>query len=396
MKTAKDSGSTVALGTWALLAGGGGGPRDRHRRLRAVHVHSGPAPTPASVQAAADPNPAVAATREEPLRKGGTLMPRPAPSLASPSPRSPCTDLAAAGDLATHDIRGGVTRAQWMRGELPDRAVPAGQAPQTTGTRSSSPTSRRCFLDDPLLVPRPNTAYTPIRYDMTIERAGPSGCPLEGLVLPAVRPAGHVLGQGLRPCGKSPLRPPVLRLDSRVDEHRRGRKPHAGRARRRVRFVDVKARGYWEQIWIRLRRDRLAVPAGGITIILLFLIAFIGAPVVAQILGHGPKAQFFAHGVDGDTFLPVGPWRPPRPSGGPTGSKHELLALRADSERRPRPLPPAPLRRADVARGRGVRHLRLRVDRRADGPRSRATSAGGSTPSSRASPRWPWHSPACC
>ena len=40
----------------------------------------------------------------------------------------------------------------------------------------------------------------------------------------------------------------------------------------------VKARGYWEQVWLRLKRDRVAI-AGGIFIILLFLVAFVGAPI---------------------------------------------------------------------------------------------------------------------
>jgi peptide/nickel transport system permease protein len=87
----------------------------------------------------------------------------------------------------------------------------------------------------------------------------------------------------------------------------------------------VKARGYWEQIWLRVKRDKIAL-AGGIFIIVLFLVAFIGAPIAAKLLGHGPNDQFF-NAVDADTFLPVGPWTwVQKPEGGQT-----LFILGADS-----------------------------------------------------------------
>ncbi len=68
--------------------------------------------------------------------------------------------------------------------------------------------------------------------------------------------------------------------------------------------LDVKARGYWEQVWRRFRRDRMAV-AGGIFVILLILTAIVGGPLAAAILGHGPNDLFFT-AVD-DRLLPVGP-----------------------------------------------------------------------------------------
>ena len=87
----------------------------------------------------------------------------------------------------------------------------------------------------------------------------------------------------------------------------------------------VKARGYWELIWIRFRRDRIAI-AGGIFIIVMFLVAFIGAPIAAHLLGHGPNDQFF-DAVDPDSFLPVGPMTKVKtPDGGTT-----LFILGADS-----------------------------------------------------------------
>jgi len=67
----------------------------------------------------------------------------------------------------------------------------------------------------------------------------------------------------------------------------------------------VRARGYWEQVWIRFSRDRVAVLSGFFVIFLVFVAAF-GGPIAATILGHGPNDIFFS-GVDSDTLLPVGP-----------------------------------------------------------------------------------------
>ena len=60
--------------------------------------------------------------------------------------------------------------------------------------------------------------------------------------------------------------------------------------------IPVKARGYWEQVWLRFSRDKVAV-FGGVFIIFLLLLAFVGAPVAAAVLGHGPNTVF-ADGVD--------------------------------------------------------------------------------------------------
>jgi len=69
---------------------------------------------------------------------------------------------------------------------------------------------------------------------------------------------------------------------------------------------DVKARGYWELVWIRFRRDRVAVASIGF-IFLLFFAAFALAPLFALWLGHGPNDQF-AGGFIFNTGKPVGPW----------------------------------------------------------------------------------------
>src|SRR4051812_36636862 len=70
--------------------------------------------------------------------------------------------------------------------------------------------------------------------------------------------------------------------------------------------MPVRARGYWEQVWRRLRRDKIAI-AGGVFIILLVLGAFFGAPLAASLLGHGPNDQFFT-AIDPVKLTPVGPW----------------------------------------------------------------------------------------
>ena len=67
---------------------------------------------------------------------------------------------------------------------------------------------------------------------------------------------------------------------------------------------DIKARGYWELVWIRFKRDRLAVSCG-IGLIVLVFAAYALAPVFAALLGHGPN-DIFADGVRHSK--PVGPW----------------------------------------------------------------------------------------
>lgn len=66
----------------------------------------------------------------------------------------------------------------------------------------------------------------------------------------------------------------------------------------------VKARGYWEGVWLRFRKDRVAI-AGGVFIVILLLAAFVGGPIAARSLGHGPNT-LFANGVD-EGLVPVSP-----------------------------------------------------------------------------------------
>jgi peptide/nickel transport system permease protein len=69
--------------------------------------------------------------------------------------------------------------------------------------------------------------------------------------------------------------------------------------------IDVKARGYWEQVWRRFKRDRIAV-ASIFFLILLVLVCFPGAAIAESQLGHSPDDIFF-DGVD-DRLIPKGPW----------------------------------------------------------------------------------------
>jgi ABC-type dipeptide/oligopeptide/nickel transport system permease subunit len=69
--------------------------------------------------------------------------------------------------------------------------------------------------------------------------------------------------------------------------------------------VEIKARGYWEQVWTRLRRDKLAL-VGGVTIIVLVFSAFVGAPLAQYLLGHSPNDPFFIGGIS-SSGQPIGP-----------------------------------------------------------------------------------------
>jgi peptide/nickel transport system permease protein len=65
----------------------------------------------------------------------------------------------------------------------------------------------------------------------------------------------------------------------------------------------VQARGQWEQAWRRFKRDRVAL-GSGVFIILVVLVAFIGAPIATHILGHGPNSINTNAVVN---YAPVGP-----------------------------------------------------------------------------------------
>jgi ABC-type dipeptide/oligopeptide/nickel transport system permease subunit len=74
-----------------------------------------------------------------------------------------------------------------------------------------------------------------------------------------------------------------------------------------VRPVAAKAiegRGPWQLAWVRLRRDRVAV--GSAVVIAVIILVALFAPLIAQIVGHGPNEQFRTTGLSPDG-IPVGP-----------------------------------------------------------------------------------------
>jgi peptide/nickel transport system permease protein len=70
----------------------------------------------------------------------------------------------------------------------------------------------------------------------------------------------------------------------------------------------VRARGYWELVWLRFRRDKVAI-ASGIVIFLMILVAFAGAPIAEHYIGHSPN-DIFADppAVSALGLLPANPW----------------------------------------------------------------------------------------
>jgi peptide/nickel transport system permease protein len=70
----------------------------------------------------------------------------------------------------------------------------------------------------------------------------------------------------------------------------------------------VQARGYWELVWRRFRRDKVAI-ASAVFIVLLLLTAFVGAPIAKHVVGHGPTDIFAAvpQVVQLPSLLPAGP-----------------------------------------------------------------------------------------
>src|ERR671930_1007618 len=70
----------------------------------------------------------------------------------------------------------------------------------------------------------------------------------------------------------------------------------------------VRARGYWELVWIRFKRDKVAI-ASFVFIVLLIAIAFGGAPLAKHYVGHGPNDIFTGTAaVQPLSLLPANPW----------------------------------------------------------------------------------------
>ncbi len=92
----------------------------------------------------------------------------------------------------------------------------------------------------------------------------------------------------------------------------------------------VRARGYWEGVWFRVRKDKLALAGAGF-IVFLVVLAFGGAPLAAHLLGHGPNEPFFSNGGV-DSFLnPAKPWSHVTAFSASGKTEHQLLVLGGDS-----------------------------------------------------------------
>jgi peptide/nickel transport system permease protein len=87
---------------------------------------------------------------------------------------------------------------------------------------------------------------------------------------------------------------------------------------------DVEARGYWEQVWRRFKRDRVAM-ASIVFLVALVLACFPGATLAESLLGHSPDDIFF-DGVD-DRLIPKGPMSTVTH---PITGEQQLLILGAD------------------------------------------------------------------
>jgi hypothetical protein len=124
----------------------------------------GPAPTRAAETPIQTPAPTA------PLQKGGTLEPA-ARKVAVRFLETAVarTSLDEAWALTTAKFKGGVTPAQWRKGELPVPPFPVRDL-ETTGFQVLESSSTKVLLQV-LLVPKPGTAYVPTRYDLTLERA---------------------------------------------------------------------------------------------------------------------------------------------------------------------------------------------------------------------------------
>src|SRR5437870_1846064 len=90
---------------------------------------------------------------------------------------------------------------------------------------------------------------------------------------------------------------------------------------------EIRARGYWELVLLRFRRDKVAI-GSGIFIILMILAAFAGAPIAKHYIGHGPNDIFASepHAVSVPSLLPGGPGAHIL---NPYTGKHDILLLGA-------------------------------------------------------------------
>ena len=86
-----------------------------------------------------------------------------------------------------------------------------------------------------------------------------------------------------------------------------------------------RAHGYWELVWLRLRRDRVAI-GSVVAIVLVLLVCFAGEPIAEHFLGHGPN-DIFPMAINGN-LDPVPAWtRVPNTHGVVTVTAHTPRTL---------------------------------------------------------------------
>ena len=123
------------------------------------------APTPASAEQLAQP-------QQEPSsvlgKEGGTLVPaarKAATAFVMSALRR--ENLAVSWDLATSDLRGGITRKQWLAGTMPVPPFPV-RSLDSTRFRVTTSTHDRVLLEVLVLPPVGDTTFEPLRYDMVL------------------------------------------------------------------------------------------------------------------------------------------------------------------------------------------------------------------------------------
>ena len=72
------------------------------------------------------------------------------------------------------------------------------------------------------------------------------------------------------------------------------------------RGAAIEGRGAWRLAWTRFRRDRVGVAS--VIVILAIVVVAVGAPLIAQLVGHDPNAQFRDIGLSPEG-IPVAPNR---------------------------------------------------------------------------------------
>ena len=152
----------------------------------------------------------------------------------------------------------------------------------------------------------------------------------------------------------------------------------------------VRARSYWEQVWIRFRRDKVAM-ASGFFIIFLVLVAAFGGPIAAQLPRSRPERHLLHRRERRPAAGRAVDAHRRHPPSGPSDAVHPRRRRHA----RPRRVPAPALRGAGLARGRGAVDDRRHDNRDHHGRRRRLLPRLDRCRASRGSSRSRWRSRRC-